>query len=479
MATTLTTSTESDNENADPQRRPYRTFSPKRYAMATLLFAFGVSVLFIDIPGVGQIAGVLSQNLVFLTLFLGWYVGRSGLATASHLMHRKRHHLSEDGTAIGRDDATPTVSILIPAYNEARDIGETIQSVERIEYDGEYEMVVVDDGSSDGTWYVLQTLSDQYENLRVFTQENAGSAAARNAALSHAQNEVVVSLDADTVLHRSAITELARHFTSEDVVAVGGNVSVENTESGGWWAKMQVFDYALAMEVGRMFQTALGFVLCLSGAFGAFRRETLIKAGGWNEHWLYSDDFEVSIRMHEYGEVKYSPKAQADTVVPTTISGWFHQRKAWAQRGISVMLLHHKKQLNPSDGMIGMVGLPLRAGLTALIILEVVAFLGATVFGSSPALASIAWVFAVGLLTMTALCAIMLSVLFVLLVDEKPIEYAPWVIGYLSVYRPLHAFARMYGFSQALWWELSSLGGSLRSTPESFRRVFVTDSGEE
>lgn len=370
-----------------------------------------------------------------------------------------------DGSPTGEATATPSVSVLVPAYNEAREIGETIASIDRLSYDGAVEIVVVDDGSTDGTWYVLRALSGVYDDLRVFTQENVGSAAARNTALEHAQNEVVISLDADTVLHTDAITEIARHFTSEDVVAVGGNISVENMADGGWWAKMQVFDYALAMEIGRMFQSMFGFVLCLSGAFGAFRRETLLEAGGWNEHWLYSDDFEVSVRMHEYGDVKYTARAQADTIVPTTVRGWIDQRKTWAQRGVSVMLLHHRKQFNISEGTIGLIGLPLRAILTTLIILEVVGFATSIFVTGASAVSSIAWVVGVGLISMTGLCSIMLAVLAVLLVDEKPIEYAPWAVGYLFVYRPLHAYVRIYGFIQALWWEISSFGGSLRSNP--------------
>lgn len=452
----------------DRETAPYREFSVRRYAMALCLFALSGVLLFADLPIVGRAGLVLLASPPFLLLVLGWYGGRSFLSTVAHLAHRRRHKRHTDGTAAGEDTATPSVSILIPAYNEATQIGETITSTQQLDYTGEVEIVVVDDGSSDGTWYALQALAEVYGNLRIVHQENAGSAAARNTALAHAVNEVVISLDADTVLHASAITEVARHFTSEKIVAVGGNVSVENMEGDGIWARLQVFDYALAMEIGRMFQTALGFVLCLSGAFGAFRRETLLKAGGWNEHWLYSDDFEVSIRMHEHGEVKYSPRAIADTVVPTTISGWFHQRKAWAQRGISVMLLHHKKQFNPKDGMIGLIGLPMRAILTSLIILEVIAFGSSIVFGGAPALASIGWVVAVALVTMTGFCAFMLGVLVLLLVDEKPIEYALWVLGYLFFYRPFHAFARLYGFAQALWWEVSSLGGSLRANPKSY-----------
>lgn len=463
---TTTATTESDRER--PDLRPYRTHSIRRYALAIGLFALGLTILLAPIPGIGRVGAVFAASPAFLILVVGWYLGRSGLATLAHILHRRRHRLTTDGLAAGvgssNATATPSVSILIPAYNEARDIAKTIESVENLEYDAPLEVVVVDDGSSDGTWYVLQALADAYPTLRVFTKENGGAASARNTALEHAEHEVVISLDADTELHPTAITEIARHFTSEEIVAVGGNVSVANMDAGGWWAKMQVFDYALAMEIGRMFQSMLGYVLCLSGAFGAFRRETLIEAGGWNENWLYSDDFEVSVRMQERGTVKYSPTAQADTIVPTSIRGWFDQRKAWAQRGISVMLLHSDKQLRPSSGVVGMIGLPLRAILTAFIIIETASFLGGLATGATAVGASLVWVAAVALLGMTAFCSLMLGVLTVLLVDEKPIQYAPWAIGYLLVYRPLHAFARLYGFSQALWWEATSLGGSLRSS---------------
>jgi cellulose synthase/poly-beta-1,6-N-acetylglucosamine synthase-like glycosyltransferase len=435
--------------------------------MAGCLFALGLAILFVPIPNVGRIAFILYSTPLFLVLLGGWYLGRSGLATLSHLRQRRRFRTDETGTPVGEATATPSVSILIPAYNESRTIGETIRSVASLDYGGVVEIVVVDDGSTDGTWYALETLTDAYSNLRVVRQENAGSAAARNTALEHARNEVVISLDADTVLHPNAITEICRHFTSDDVVAVGGNVSVENMGSN-WFAKVQVFDYALAMEMGRMFQNALGFVLCLSGAFGAFRREELLEAGGWNTHWLYSDDFEVSIRIQQYGDVRYTSQAIADTEVPTTFRGWFKQRSAWAQRGVSVMLLHWKKQFNTDDGMVGLVGLPLRAILTSLIIIKTVTFVGAMATGKIPVVDSLIYVFGVGLLGMTGLCALMLGILTVLQVNPKPIRYGFWVLGYLTIYRPLHIFVRLHGFAKALWWELSSFGGSLQADPEDY-----------
>ncbi|MDJ1433115.1 glycosyltransferase [Halostagnicola sp. A-GB9-2] len=440
-------------------------FTLKRYVMAITLIGIGLAILFAPIPHIGQPIYILYSSPLFLLLLLGWYFGRTGLATLAHYKHRKKSKISIDGD-LGDRDATPSVSFLTPAYNEAKDIGSVVEAISNLDYDGDIETVVVDDGSEDGTWYVLKALEEVYPNLRVFTQENGGSASARNTALTKATNEIVISLDADTVLHSNSLKEIARHFTSDEIVAVGGNVSVENRDH--WWAKAQIFDYALAMEIGRMFQSRLGYVLCLSGAFGAFRRETLIEAGGWTDHWLYSDDFEVSVRMHEYGKIRYTPSAQADTIVPTTFKGWFDQRKTWAQRGISVMLLHHKKQLNFKEGMIGIIGLPLRALLTSLIIIEVILFLLTIAIGPEPFFQSVGWVLAVGMFSMTGFCAIVVGILSVLIVNDQPIDYGGWVIAYLLIYRPLHGFVRLYGFGQAIWWEISSFGGSLRSNPTHY-----------
>lgn len=446
---------EQDDETTDvKEAHPIR-----RYGTAVILAVLGVSLLVIPLPGIGRLSSIILDNPFFLVLLVGWYGLRTGMAARAHYKQRSRRASGE------APSATPSISILVPAYNEENTVAQTIESIEALDYPGEIETVVVDDGSTDDTWEILKFLASMHDDLRVFTQENAGSSVARNTALTQARNDVVISLDADTELHPNAITEIARHFTSDEIVAVGGNVSVSNAAEGGWWAKTQLHDYVAAMEIGRMFQCSLGYMLCLSGAFGAFRREVLVDAGGWNDHWLYSDDFEVSVRMQEYGKVRYTPRAIADTEVPTTIREWFDQRRSWAQRGISVMLLHHKKQLNISMGPVGTIGLPLRALLTIGIISQVVGYAIHLAGGSTAAAQSLGWVLLVGTLVTSAFCFLMTSVLMLVMVNEEPIRYASWLIVYLTVYRPLHLLARLNGFGQALWWEIKGLGFSLRSSP--------------
>lgn len=433
------------------------THSIRRYATAVILICLGSVLLFTPLPGIGRMSSILLASPFFLMLVVGWYVGRTGIAAYAH--HRQLG-VRASGNA---PDATPSISILVPAYNEESTVAQTIESIDSLEFDGDIETVVVDDGSTDDTWEILQFLEGMYENLRVFTQENGGSSVARNAALEHARNEVVISLDADTELHADALAEIASHFTSGEIVAVGGNVSVTNTDS--WWARTQLFDYAAAMEIGRMFQSQLGYVLCLSGAFGAFRREVLVEAGGWNDNWLYSDDFEVTVRMQEYGTIRYTPYAIADTEAPTTIREWFGQRRAWSQRGVSVMLLHYKKLFNWNLGTVGLIGLPLRAILTFGIISQAVGYGWALVTGSISVAGSIAWILLIGTLVTSAFCFLMTGVMMILLVNEKPIRHAGWLFVYLTIYRPLHLTARLNGFAQAIWWEISSFGQSLRETP--------------
>lgn len=455
----IQTDTETDVQRRENIKQSTKSLAIKRYLIAIGLIFIGSGILFIDFPIIGPLVLLLLANPLFIVILGGWYIGRVSIAGLAHWRRKRRRARGDMPTA------TPSVSILIPAYNEEDTVSHTIKSIQELDYEGAIETVVVDDGSTDDTWSILQFLSDMHDTLRVITQENAGSSVARNTALEHATNEVVISLDADTELHADAIKEITRHFTSESVVAVGGNVSVSNMATGGWWARTQLFDYAAAMEIGRMFQVSLGYVLCISGAFGAFRRETLLEAGGWNDHWLYSDDFEVSVRIQEYGDVKYTPHAIADTEVPTTIRGWFKQRRAWAQRGVSVMLLHYKKQLNVDMGTVGMIGLPIRAIITIGIMHQVVVYVSILISGSVNVLVNIAWLFIVGVIVSSAACCVMTGALLLFVVDEKPVEHAEWLLSYLTIYRPLHLLARLNGFAQAIWWEISSFGFALRDTP--------------
>lgn len=421
-------------------------YSVEKYALSVFCIGTAALLLTVPVPGMGKsVIEILLSHPFILALLAIWYIGRSILALDQHRRHRNIETRQADL------DDPPSVSVLIPAYNEAASIADTIAAINDQQYRGDIEIVVVDDGSTDDTWDTLQWLSGIHDNLRAFTQENTGQGGARNHALSNAQNELVVSVDADTVLDDYAIAELAITFRKNpDAVAVGGNIGVLNDEDG-WVARTQLFDYALSMELGRMYQARLGYVLCLSGAFSSFDRRALQDISGWNTDPTIADDFEVSIRMHQHGSIAYAPTARAYTDVPTTVRGWFDQRTHWAKIGITTMVLHWRSNLNPDYGMAGLVGLPIKGVLTIGLLHTGGVWAWTIVTGQAGIISMATTAATVAILSTTALSLFMVGMVMTSVRDPRSRDH-PLAIGwYAVVYRYMHTAARVVGSIQGLY----------------------------
>lgn len=425
----------------------------RRLSVAILLCTS--SIILLNIPVFGHYTvstvDVITQFPLYIMILIGWYIGRPLLAVHQWYRNNKKRALPVD--------YEPSVSVIIPAYNESHGITETVESVFEQTYGGDVEIVITDDGSTDNTWEVIGWLEATYENIRIVQQENAGSGVARNTALENATNEIVLSLDADTVIEPNAIENMVRKFDSDDVVAVGGNVNVRNDDR--IVTKTQLFDYSLAFTVGRMFQSRLNHVLCLSGSFSAFRRDVLSGIGGWKTNPKYADDFEISIRMAEQGNINYSQNACANTEAPRTIRGLWKQRTWWARLGVNTMILHWKSNFNPSFGMAGMIGLPLKGALTIGVFYQLFQFASQLIYGGVDVAGVMAATVVFGLVTTTAFSLVMVAIMVLILVNKKPIEHIPYLIIYFTAYRIFHTLARITGLTQAVVREFRDLWGKL------------------
>lgn len=240
----------------------------------------------------------------------------------------------------------PKVSIIIPAHNEEEVISRSIEAAIEADYPNK-EIIVVDDGSKDGTYRIALQYAKKGKIKLLHRDVASGSkAGALNYGLMFATGDIIVTVDADTLLERDAIREAVKTLLEEDVSSVSGNVRVLRGEKGGMniLVKLQAYEYLLALELGRRFNSIIGTLLIISGAFGAFWRKHIESLGRYDLDTI-TEDFDVTVKMRKLGKkLVFSEKAIAWTFVPETLRDWIRQRIRWT-RGQAETLWKHRNVL--------------------------------------------------------------------------------------------------------------------------------------
>lgn len=321
----------------------------------------------------------------------------------------------------------PTVTVLVPAFNEEVTIRESLAGILALTYQN-LEVVVVDDGSTDRTESTLIEAFDLVEvhkayqatlpteeilrlyrsradpRLVVAEKVNGGKADALNAAINLATGSLVCAVDADTIISPDALQKLVTSFVDDvDVVAAGGSVRLTN---GGLhrgpnglqpgfprqlWAACQVVEYTRAFLIGRLGWNQLGGNLIVSGAFGVFRRDRVVECGGYL-HGSVGEDMELIVRLrrigHESGrraKVTFNADPVAWTEAPERLSELRRQRNRWYRGLLDVIKRHRRMILRPRYGTSGMIALPYFVLVEALApvieALGLIIFFGALVSG--------------------------------------------------------------------------------------------------
>ena len=292
------------------------------------------------------------------------------------------------------------LSIIVPAYNEELTITESVSSMLSLEYP-EFEVVVVNDGSKDGT---LQRLKEKfnlvkssrtykgkletekikgvydsldYPNLVVVDKENGGKADSLNAGINVAYFPLVCNIDADSLIESDALLRLVEPFVEDRrVVAAGGTIRIANdcqVEDGkiiqvnlakSWLARFQIIEYLRAFLFGRVGWAAIEGLLIISGAFGIFRKSHLISVGGYSKDTI-GEDMELVLKLNrmlkeqdrEYRTV-FLPDPVCWTQVPESLKTLGRQRRRW-QQGLGQSLLMNKGLLfNREYGAVGLLAYP-------------------------------------------------------------------------------------------------------------------------
>ena len=242
----------------------------------------------------------------------------------------------------------PLVSVIVAGRNEGATIDLAVRSLLDQDYPN-LEILVIDDASDDDTLIKLRPFADN-PRVRVIPsrglQGRGGRPSATNLGLSLARGEFVVSLDADTTFDRRLVRHAVAAFADPRVGVVAGNVLVRNTTKN-LLTRMQTLEYAISIDLHKRWTNLFGCTLQASGAFGAFRRQAVIDAGGWDPE--LAEDTDVSLRMTQLGwKLAFVPEAMCWTDVPDRWSVLSRQRFRWDRGGYRTYFRKHFRRFRPS-----------------------------------------------------------------------------------------------------------------------------------
>lgn len=241
-------------------------------------------------------------------------------------------HIEEKLDESDTSDFAPPVTILVPAYNEGPVIQSALRYLLELNYPA-YEILVIDDGSSDDTYALASQMEGRYGDvtLRVVSKKNAGKANALNTGISLARNPYVLCMDGDTRLSKDVLYWGMRHFRDPRVGAVSGNVKVSNRNN--LWTRLQALEYIVFMNGIHRAQAYFKAPNIIPGPLGIFRRDMMIELGGYDTD-TYAEDCDLTLKILSAGwHITTDDRALAYTEVPENLLDLIKQRYRWT-RGI-------------------------------------------------------------------------------------------------------------------------------------------------
>ncbi len=247
------------------------------------------------------------------------------------------------------------VSVIIPAYNEAKVIESSVRRV--LSSTGvDLEIIVVDDGSKDGTSDVMTRAFAEEPRVRLITQANTGKAHAVNNGIAASKGEIIIALDADTQFEAETIARLVRWFVRPEIGAVAGNAKVGNRFN--FVTRWQAVEYVTSQNLERSALAMFGAMMVVPGAVGAWRRKALAEVGGYPQNTL-AEDQDLTIAVQRAGwQVAYDQEAVAWTESPESFASLTKQRFRWAFGTLQCLWKHQKIVSTRKPRGLALIGVP-------------------------------------------------------------------------------------------------------------------------
>ncbi len=247
----------------------------------------------------------------------------------------------------------PTLSVLIPAWNEGETIADTIQAVLDSDYPmDKVEIIAINDGSTDNTLAEMNKFKDK---IRIFDKPNSGKADSMNQAIKLAKNEYLVVIDADSYPVKNAIRDMVAYLEEKDVVAVTSAILVKNRKK--LIEKMQAIEYAVIAWGRKLLQYIEGIYVA-PGPLSIYHKDSFVSYGGFDTNNL-TEDIEATWKILSHNKkVRIDLRAKVYTTVPSKFRIWWKQRLRWNLGGFQTMWKYRKLFFNPSYGMMGLFVVP-------------------------------------------------------------------------------------------------------------------------
>jgi biofilm PGA synthesis N-glycosyltransferase PgaC len=235
----------------------------------------------------------------------------------------------------------PPITVLIAAYNEEKSIKDTLLSIERQNYPGELQVIVINDGSQDRTADIVRELQQEYAWLSlVDLKQNGRKANALNQGLKFAEHELVLTVDADSYLYHNAMQSIVERYKQDppNTRAVAGTILVRNSRES-WLTRSQEWDYFHGIAAIKRMQSLCQGTLVAQGAFSLHDKQTLLEVGGWPE--CVGEDIVLTWALLNAGyRVGHCEDACLFTNVPSTIGQFIRQRQRWARGMLEAFRQH-------------------------------------------------------------------------------------------------------------------------------------------
>ncbi len=345
------------------------------------------------------------ENIIFLlTLFIFFSYVILGIFSAVTLRKYFKKNSYINYNSLVLSPLSPGVSVIIPAYNESKSIIDNVRTILSLYYNN-FDIVLVNDGSSDDTfdklkkefeltkvnYYfdyripcerikgVYRSTDPSYNKLTVIDKNNGGKADSLNAGINVSRNELIVSIDADSIIEPDSLLKLVKPFLEEKdkkVIGTGGVIRIVNSckiERGhiseinipaNILPRLQVLEYTRAFLLSRMAWSRIDGLMLISGAMGMFDRETVINAGGYSVKTV-GEDMELVLRMRKYKadrnekyKVTYIPDPLCWTEVPSDLKSMQKQRTRWTRGLVESLWTHRDLCLKRKYGTLGMIAYP-------------------------------------------------------------------------------------------------------------------------
>jgi len=288
------------------------------------------------------LTGISLYLLAFLFLLIGRYLLLMLYSFLEHIEYILARR--NEAPATERDDGfLPMVTLVVPAFNEGPVIQPAVRSLLSLDYPN-YEVLVVDDGSTDDTYEKALAVAreSQVIPVRVITKRNGGKADALNTGMANARGEFILNMDGDTKLSANTLRVCIRHFQDPKIGAVAGNVKVLNREN--IWTRIQALEYVEGLAMARKAQSFMRAVNIIPGTWACSEKKVLQQVGGYDRD-TFAEDCDLTLKMLMRGwHIAYEPKAVAWVETPSRLLDLLKQRYRWT-RGILQATRKHSSAL--------------------------------------------------------------------------------------------------------------------------------------